>query len=124
MSKRSKLRAKLRAQTQFCVDICTQIASVQRLVLVIDGPRQLPEAMLYDMCTAVGDRIHSRIEQSCGIYSIVTVLLVTDCDDPALLTRRIHQRTKQPLGIDTATTLNWVEIADAPIGYTAANRYV
>lgn len=124
ISKQSELRDKLHAQMQFCVDICTQIPSVQRLILVIEGPTRLPETMLYSMCTTVGDRIHSWIEQSCGLYTIVTLLLVTGADDPALLARRIHTRARQPLGIDTASTLNWKEIAKAPIGYTAANMYL
>jgi hypothetical protein len=124
VAKRSNLRAELRTQTQLCMDVCAQVPSVRRLILVIGGATPIPETTLYNMCTTAGDRIHSQIEQSCGLYTIVTFLLVSDCDDPALLARRIYDRAIQPLGIDTAITLNWEEIEHAPIGYTATNYYV
>jgi hypothetical protein len=124
VAKRSNLRAELRTQMQLCVDICAQVPSVRRLILVIGGATPLPETTVYNMCTTAGDRIHSRIEQSCGLYTIVTLLLVSDCDDPTLLARRVYDRAMQPLGIDTAIVLNWEEIEHAPIGYTAANCYV
>jgi len=120
---RTELKARLHAQIPICTDLCERAPSIQRLLLVIEGPKLVPESVLHRMCDAIGDRIHRHLEQRCGTYVILTILLVTGCDDPPLLAHRTCDRALQPQGIDAISTLTWREIAQSPIGYTAASYY-
>lgn len=121
---RTELGAKLRAQVPSCANICAKTPSIKRLLLIIEGPTTVPESVLQRMCESVEDRIHRNIEQHCGTYVILTILLATGCDNPDLLAHRIHHRAHQPQGIDATTTLPWEDIKKEPVRFTAANPYV
>ncbi|TFD83551.1 hypothetical protein E3T61_21200 [Cryobacterium lactosi] len=120
---RTDLKARLRAQIPICTNTCEQTPSIQRLLLIIDGPPGVPESVMHRMCDATADRLHRHIEQRCGTYIILTILLVTGCDNPSLLAHRTRHRALQAQGIDATSTLTWKEIAQRPIGHTAANHY-
>lgn len=121
---RPELGAKLRAQVPFCVNICAETPSIRRLLLIVEGPAAVPEWVLQQMWESVEDRIHRNIEQYCGTYVILTILLVTGCDNPGLLAHRVHHRAIQHRGIDATLTLPWEDIKKDPIGFTAANHYL
>lgn len=121
---RTELGAKLRAQAPFCANLCAKTPSIKRLFLIIEGLTAVPGSVLQRMCESVEDRIHRNIEQYCGTYVILTILLVTGCDNPNLLAHRIHDRALQPRGIDATMTLPWEAIKKEPIKLTAANYYV
>lgn len=121
---RREFGARLRGEIPIFANICAKSPSIRRLILIIQGPAGVPRSVMRRKCEAVEGRIHWGIEQHCGAYVILTILLVDGCDNPALLARRVHDRALQPQGIDATVTLTWEEIERRPIGCTAANRYL
>ncbi|PPF45502.1 hypothetical protein C5B85_08005 [Pseudoclavibacter sp. AY1F1] len=75
-------------------------------------------------CERAATRLHEQVAREHGDHLVITFLLLTDCDDPDLLARRILDRAAQPQATDSACALSWSDIKTVSIEFAAMNQFV
>lgn len=114
----SQLRREVRAMQ----GLARELPLLRHVIVLLDDPASsLPRPL--SAWHAVAERLHARLEQGCGRYVTLTILLTADCTAPSIVARRIWERvaTESP---DPAVALSWQECVERPITVTAANLYV
>ena len=121
---RRALRTLLRIQAQACIFICMQRPTLRHLVVVVDASPGIAEDAVVTLCDEAAETTHRWIEQRCGAYVIVTLVVVTGCDDPEQLARRVVCRAGQIPASDAHGVVTWREIAGASIQDLTADHYL
>lgn len=112
----------LRREVREIQGLARELPQLRHIIVLLDDPASsLPRPI--SAWHAVAERLHARLEQECGSYVTVTVLLTAGCTAPGIVARRIWERvaTESP---DPAVALSWQECVERPITVTAANLYV
>ena len=121
---RRALRTLLRHRAQACISVCLQRPTLRHLIVVVDAAPTIAEDDVLTLCDEAAETTHRRIEQDCGAYVIVTFVVVTGCENPQLLARRLLGRAGQIPASDAHGVVNWREVAQAAIQDLTADHYL
>jgi hypothetical protein len=121
---RDDVKRELERQAAAAERLCARMPGLQQVVLVLSGSPAADDLQLLRLGRRAASRIHAQLEQSCGSYVSVTVLVAGGCDDPGLLAHRILDRAARSASIDPASALLWSEIIEEPIQEAGATDYV
>lgn len=114
----------LQRQAQACVTACKQWTSLRHIMVIVDAAGSLADKEVIHQCDIAADTTHRMIEQICGIYVIVTFIVVTGCDDPRLLAHRVLCRAEQIPATDAYSAVHWREIVQSSIQHINVDRYL
>ncbi|POH62258.1 hypothetical protein C3B61_15335 [Cryobacterium zongtaii] len=116
------LRSRLRWELLPSQRLCDWLPHLKHIILVVAEPKHLRESVMLKAADGFAEYAHAHLERICGAYITVTVLLVTDCDQPGLLAERIDQRaSRSPL--EPYLALPWRSVAEQPIHQSAIAAY-
>ena len=121
---RRALRALLQRRALTCIPVCLQRPTLRHLIVVVDASPRIAEDDVLILCDEAAETTHRWIEQDCGAYVIVTFVVVTGCENPDLLARRILCRAGQVPASDAHGVVNWREVAQAAIQDLTADHYL
>ena len=121
--KRRSLSTLLQEVTLECVALSSKLPKLRHVIVVLANPG-VSDSIVLTACEQAASRLCEQVAREHGDYLVTTFLLVADCDDPALLARRIRDRAAQPQATDSACALTWDDIRAVSIEFAAMNRYV
>jgi hypothetical protein len=121
---RRELRAVVHGQVRALTRVCAQWPALRHLIVLVDAPRNIAEDEVLQLCDTAADMTHRWIEQDCGVYVIVTFVVVSGCDDQGLLARRVLCRAGQIPAADAHGSVHWKEIAQATIQRVNTDGYL
>lgn len=123
ITSRRGLSILLREVTNECVALSAKLPTLHHAIVVLAHP-VLDARVALAACERAATRLHEQVAREHGDYLVATFLLLTDCDDPDLLARRILDRAAQPQATDSACALSWSDIKTVSIEFAAMNQYV
>lgn len=116
------LKSRLRRELLPIQRLCDRLPQLKHVIFIVLEPKHLRESAVIKAADGFAEDAHAHLERVCGAYIAVTVLLVTDCDQPGLLAERIDQRASaSPL--DPYLALPWRSLAEQPIQLSAVSEY-
>lgn len=116
------LKSRLRQELLPSQRLCGWLPHLKHVIFVVAEPKHLRESAVFKAADGFAESAHAHLERVCGAYITVTVLLVTDCDQPGLLAERMDQRAA--LGpLDPYLVLPWRSVAEQPIQQSAIAAY-
>ena len=118
---RREIRRAFRRHSDDCVSLCNVLPRLAHLVFVTGGATGAVEGRVQAVGREASRRTHALLEQACGAYVAVTVVVADSCDDPALLAVRIGQRTRRSPRLDVSVALTWSELSQDPLGLASTN---
>ena len=118
---RREIRRAFRRHSDDCVSLCNILPRLAHLVFVTGGATGAVEGRVQAVGEEASRRTHALLEQACGAYVAVTVVVADGCDDPALLAVRIGQRTRRSPRLDVSVALTWSELSQDPLGLAGTN---
>lgn len=123
ITSRRGLSILLREVKNECVALAARLPTLHHAIVVLAHP-VLDARVALAACERAATRLHEQVAREHGDYLVATFLLLTDCDDPDLLARRILDRAAQPQATDSACALSWSDIKTVSIEFAAMNQYV
>ncbi|TFD87006.1 hypothetical protein E3T61_14150 [Cryobacterium lactosi] len=121
---RRAFKTAMRRQAQASVAVCKHWTTLRHIMVIVDAAASLADEEVLDQCDIAAEATHRMIEQICGIYVVITYIVVTGCDDPRLLAHRVRCRADQIPATDAYSAVHWREIAQSSIQHVTADRYL
>lgn len=108
------LRQLLRDVEVQCAVLCGRLPLLEQIAVVIDGPAGVSDDVLHRISDRAARRIAERLSDAYKELA-VTAVLAEDCDDPALLARRLLERLRHRDPSVATITVPWEQIVTTPI---------
>jgi len=121
---RRDIRRTLQNRMALSVPLCLRLPGLAQLIVVTGGAAPGMEAWVQGAGEASSRRAQALVEQSCGAFVSVTVVVADSCADVGLLAERIVRRARRAPGIDASIALTWDELAADSDGLAGAHEYL